>query len=228
MGKFERLLNKAFDELHITPMNQYSLRRHLDTLKKKDVETYRHSVRLSKLGIKVANYLNIDPKPLFFAGALHDLGKVMIDEELLKKRKEFTEEDMEVMKSHPLYSYELLKDVHPYTAAIVVRHHLYQENSYPKDIPEAKFSEEVMRKIDIYSEILAVIDCYDASRTRINEKFLEKKRLTPEEVKTYLLKTHSGQTELIHKLYDAKIFSLKENMISPVYNGLKRWWQNTN
>ena len=81
-------------------------------------------------------HLNI--KALFYAGALHDIGKALTDPNVLKKIDGFTVQDMKEMKKHVEYSYRLLRGFYEYTAEIVRLHHYFQENGYGVRMPASK------------------------------------------------------------------------------------------
>lgn len=206
MEILEEKLENAFVELEISQTNQESIKNYLNILKKKDKDTYEHSIRVGLLGVKIAEYTNLNKKVLFFAGVLHDIGKVLIDSKLLKKTEGFNDKDMEEMKNHPEYAYKMLKGVHEFSAAIALRHHKFQENGYPKEIPDFKipFSENTEESINNYAKILSLIDSYDALKTRINDK--EKRRLREDEVKSLLLNKNSDKIYFIEDLYKNKIF----------------------
>ena len=197
----EEKLDGAFTELRIDRKNQKSIKNYLNILKAKDYATYAHSIRVGLLGARIAKHLGMSQKALLFAGTLHDLGKIMVEPEVLKKTEKFGEKDMEVMKKHPEYSYDILKEIHPFSAEIAVRHHEYQENSYPSKLPESKieFSWATKFKIDKYSEILAYADFYDAT-TRDDGKF-GNFPLTNDEVKSIMQEEYPLHRYLIENLF---------------------------
>jgi len=207
MANLESQLEKAYAKLGISTKNQASISTYLNLLKLKDQNTYEHSIRVGLLGIKVAEHYNLDPKPMFYAGTLHDVGKILIDQKILKKTKKFSKKDMKEMKKHAKYSYQLLAGVHQFSAEIALRHHAYQSERYPKKIkkPKIKFAEDTLSKIESYAKIFSITDFYDAINTRTNQKF-KKEKLKPEEIKSIILKTYPCQIETIEKLYSNKIF----------------------
>lgn len=210
MTSLEKNLEKAYTQLEISPKNQGSINTYLTLLKIKDQPTYEHCIRVGLLGIKVAEHYNLDPKALFYAGTLHDIGKILINPELLKKKCKFNKKDMKEMKRHSGYSYKLLTGVHEFSAQIALRHHQYQQEKYPKKLQKSKIklSKSTKSDIKLYARILSVIDFYDAITTRDDHKF-GKKKLNPEEIKKLIIKNHSDQELLINKLYADKIFRIE-------------------
>ncbi|MDD3102135.1 MAG: HD domain-containing protein [Patescibacteria group bacterium] len=206
----EKLLYQRIDQFNIDPNQQNSLKEYLNWIKRKDTATYNHSLRVGLTGALVAESLKIDPKPFFYAGLLHDLGKVAIDEEILQKTEKFTEQDMETMKSHPLYGYFLLKDDFPFSAEILLRHHYFGEKKYPQNLPELNFtaSPETIKIIEKYAKILSIIDFYDAASTRTDRNSDITKKLKPAEIHQLLIKTYSDEDEkeIINHLYQQGVF----------------------
>lgn len=207
MKSLEEQLEKAYTQLELSPKNQGSINAYLSLLKLKDQYTYEHSIRVGLLGIKTAQHYNLDQKAMFCAGALHDVGKILISPKTLKKTKKYNKKEMEEMKKHAEYSHQLLTGVHEFSAEIALRHHRYQPERYPKKLKksEVKFSENTRSKIELHAKILSIIDFYDAITTRKNQKF-KKKKLKPEEIKCIILKTYPCQTQIIEGLYSNKIF----------------------
>ncbi len=207
MSFIEEKLEDAFVKLEISQKNINSLRHYLNLLKIKDIPTYEHSGRVALLGIEVAEYLHIEKKALFFPGLLHDIGKIEIDSELLKK-KAFDKKDMEIMKYHPIYSYHILKDIHLFSAEVALRHHKFQKENYPIGLLEKKTQLPTRLNLffDSYARILSLIDFYDAAKTRENDKFKTKRKLTKTEVKQRLLEEKKDFKNIIERLYSEGIF----------------------
>ncbi|PYB76959.1 HD-GYP domain-containing protein [Rhizobium wuzhouense] len=81
-------------------------------LKSKDETTYVHSLAVSGMMTLLGNALNVDEEMvgvLGVAGMLHDIGKLLIPNEILTKPGELTRAEREVIRSHPEVGYQLLK-----------------------------------------------------------------------------------------------------------------------
>ena len=205
MADLEEQLEEAFIELGISKRNRDSVLSYLNILKNKDMTTYEHLIRVGLISIKIAKHIKLDAKALFFAGILHDVGKILIEPEVLKKNEDYTEEDRKEMNKHPEYTYRMLRGVHEFSAAIAVRHHKFQENGYPEVIPKFRisFSKDTEKKIDYYARILSIADFYDAAINRDNERF--GKKLSPEEIKVVLLNKDPDIALIIENLYESKV-----------------------
>ena len=218
MGSLENQLEEEFANLKISGANQKYVRHYLGLIQGKDTPTYEHSARLAILGARAAECLGpaIDPKTMFFAGALHDIGKIAIEEEILQKTEGFNAEDMKKMEAHPIISYLLLERIDPCSAEIALRHHHHQENGYPSDEEIERLSkltngEKV--KIEFYSLIFSLLDVYDAATTRKNDKH-NGDVLTPEEARLMLIDKNPEMEKEINTLYDGGVLG-NGNIILP-------------
>ncbi len=204
----EDKLQVKMDKLEIDQTRQKSLRHYLDWIKKADKDTYKHSLRVGLLGARAAKVLDLDPNPLFYAGLLHDLGKVLIDPKVVKKQGKFSEKDMEEMKKHPLYGYYLLRQDHNFSAQILLRHHRFGPKEYPKNLPEPKvsYNKETEKLIEKYAKILSIIDFYDAASTRIDRTDDAKGKITRAGIYQMLAENYPDDRVIVDKLYKYNIF----------------------
>lgn len=133
----------------------------LGPLKKHDPDTYYHSVRVADLAFKISKKLNFserDQKYVYFGGLLHDIGKLKIDKEILRKPGKLTIDEWEQIKLHPVFGYEILENqsfIHKEIMCIVLFHHERINGSgYPY-----RFSNNM---IPLNAQIVAVADAFDA------------------------------------------------------------------
>lgn len=213
MVTLEEQLEGAFVELDIAQKHRNSVKVYLDVLRAKDTATYEHCIRVGLLTARMARHMHLDAKALFFAGTLHDIGKTLIEPELLQKTEGFDEKDMGQMKKHPEYSYKLLRGVHEFSAEIVLRHHRFQKDGYPRRLPKQKvgFSKNTLLMIDFFARMLSLADFYDAISLRVNDKFGEKRKLDEPEIKSIMLMKNHDQRRLIEDLYVNGIFGEDAN-----------------
>jgi len=95
---------------------------------------------------------------LYLAGALHDIGKLTIPNEILEKPDKLSEEEFEVMKTHAYASYMILKDLTdiPDVVSWACMHHEKLDSSgYPfgKGADELGKNERLLCCIDIYQAL---------------------------------------------------------------------------
>jgi response regulator RpfG family c-di-GMP phosphodiesterase len=210
MEKLEEKLEAKFDEFELVKQQRDSLNLYLGIVRKRDEETWEHSVRVGILGSDVAEFTHIvEPKGLFYPGLLHDIGKSMVNPKSLKKKKGFGPQDMEELKKHVEYGYNLLRGIHDFSARVLLFHHYFQENGYPETIPATEFdtSKGTNALIVYCGRLLSIVDFYDAAQNRKNEKFVPSALELPDsqKVKQTLLKFNPDQKYLIGELYKAEI-----------------------
>ncbi|MBU2589466.1 MAG: HD domain-containing protein [Nanoarchaeota archaeon] len=216
MAILEELLDKKFQELEINESQKDILKFYLDFIKEKDYTTYSHSIRVGLLGAEVASFLDTNPNVFLYAGLLHDIGKLDIEDEVLKKKFGFNEEDYEKIKEHPVQSYNYIKHFNPFAAEVVLRHHRHQEIAYPEILPESMFQNSTKVLIAYYSRVLSLVDYYDALINRRNKDDRFKDANTKEKKKKILLENNPDQSTLINHLYEAGIFG------NGIFNSLDR------
>jgi HD-GYP domain-containing protein (c-di-GMP phosphodiesterase class II) len=74
----ESVVDKGFLELDVTKENRESVESFLKVIELKDKATYLHSLRTGLLATVIAESLDKNPKPMFYAGLLHDVGKITL------------------------------------------------------------------------------------------------------------------------------------------------------
>lgn len=129
-------------------------------LELRDKETQGHSQRVVELSLKVAKAFGIDDADLvhFQRGAfLHDIGKMVIPDEILHKPGPLSDEEWVIMRQHPVYAYKMLKDIDYLKPALVIPHY-HQERWDGSGYPEGLVGEA----IPLAARIFAVVDVWDA------------------------------------------------------------------
>ena len=196
----------TLDELDLTNEIRDNLYSYIEMLGAHDPATCEHCLRVSVRGVRVAKFLNLDPKPMFYAGLLHDFGKVKVNSEVLNKIKGFSEEDFKEVRKHPLVGYFILRKVFPFSAEVLLRHHRFQENAYPKRLPKSSCCLREQQLIERYARLLALVDFYDALITRPNEFLPQGMPSSRDSTKTYMIQHNPDQKELINQLFLLEIF----------------------
>ncbi|HLF86524.1 MAG TPA: HD domain-containing phosphohydrolase [Nitrospiria bacterium] len=126
----------------------------------KDSYTNGHSERMFQYSLAVAEILNLPEEErllLKYATALHDIGKIGVDESILRKPSRLTPEEFEEIKTHPAKGASIIKEVDFLSSAapIIYHHHeRYDGKGYPGGLAGGQ--------IPIGSRIVAVLDTYDA------------------------------------------------------------------
>jgi HD-GYP domain-containing protein (c-di-GMP phosphodiesterase class II) len=133
----------------------------LARLKTADDYTFMHSVAVCALMIALARKLGLDEqqtRDAGMAGLLHDLGKAMIPIEILNKPGKLTDEEFDLVKTHPEEGHKLLLGgigISEMTRDVCLHHHEKIDGSgYPK-----RLNGETM---SLFAKMGAVCDVYDA------------------------------------------------------------------
>ena len=130
----------------------------------KDKYTHGHSTRVAEYARKIAEKAGKSEKfceEIYFAGLLHDVGKIGIQDAIINKEGKLTDEEFSIIKKHPVIGKQILSSISksPYLSVAANFHHeKYNGRGYPEglkgeDIPEI-------------ARIIAVADAYDAMTSK--------------------------------------------------------------
>jgi putative nucleotidyltransferase with HDIG domain len=151
----------------------------------KDEYTRNHSFRVAHYAAAIARELKWDDhdvEAIYVAGLLHDIGKIIIDNRLINKGGDLTQQEREAIRRHPEVSYDILTKIKlPWKqVAHFIRHHHERPDGsgYPDSLADEDLSDG--------AKILALADAFDAMTTdrpyraklRVNEAVREIKRCT--------------------------------------------------
>ncbi len=131
------------------------------TLELKDPYTRGHSERVASyalLFIKELGNLSIEEqKSFYYACLLHDIGKVHIPDSILMKPGKLTNEEFEIIKTHPVVGADAVKDVEGIkdNISVILSHH---ERWDGKGYPDGLKGEE----IPLLARVTAIADSFDA------------------------------------------------------------------
>ena len=122
---------------------------------------YNHSVHVAFLNGLMGKWLGLSEKEieeLVYVGFVHDIGKTKIPKEVLDKPGKLTDEEFEVIKMHPIHSFNILvqSGIKDPNILMSVRAHHEKTNGtgYPDGLP--------YEKIPYYARITTISDIYDA------------------------------------------------------------------
>jgi putative nucleotidyltransferase with HDIG domain len=168
-----------------------------DAIEKRDPYTGGHTQRVTLYSQAIAKYLQLKPlekKWLKIASLLHDIGKIGVEDDILKKRERLSPEEFNIIKRHSDMGAEILEHVRQLREIVPgVRYH--HEHVNGKGYPDGLRGKE----IPILAKIVAVADTYDAMTTDRPYRKAMEKELAVEE-----LKICSG-TQLDKKVVEAFI-----------------------
>lgn len=178
----------------------------------KDMETADHINRVREYVETFSLYLGLDARTAReygYSSMMHDVGKIGIPDSILTKPGPLTEQEWQIMRTHPIKGKEILgnKPFFRHAADIAVAHHeRYDGSGYPYGLRG--------QQIPYSARIVAVIDVYDALRSRrpykapwteeatCNElQRLAGHQLDPHLVNKFLKLTQSGELGRIRQTY---------------------------
>ncbi|XPF93716.1 HD-GYP domain-containing protein [Colwellia sp. RE-S-Sl-9] len=120
-----------------------------------------HSLNVSILMTILCKHMNIERKvmeELALGAFLHDIGKVLIPDNILNKPGRFTDEEYEIMKTHVLLGVKVLEDtpnLPDIVMSVVKEHHERLDGKgYPYKL--------AAKEISVYGRMIAIVDSYDA------------------------------------------------------------------
>lgn len=141
----------------------------LHNLRDYNDSVYMHSLNVALICNTLATWMRLSPEEIKLAtagGLLHDIGKVMIPEEILNKKEKLDNHERLILKEHVVKGYELVKDknLDPHIKNCILMHHeMHDGSGYPLGLKG--------NKIDSMASIVTVANIYDEyTSSRPNRK----------------------------------------------------------
>jgi len=132
----------------------------ISSIDAKDPYTCGHSDRVARIAVRLAKELNCDARmveALYLSGLLHDIGKIGINDAVLRKPGNLTSEEYEHIKTHVSIGHRILRDLRKLDEVlpVVLHHHESWDGSgYPQGLAGDA--------IPLSARIVSVADAYDA------------------------------------------------------------------
>ena len=129
----------------------------------KDPYTRGHSERVSRFSMAIAQRLGLsdeEVEKIRISALLHDVGKIAIDDNILKKPAALTDEEYEVMKGHPQKGYKIMSQIpamKEFLPGMYMHHEMVNGMGYPQGLKG--------EEIPLMGKIVAVADTFDAMTT---------------------------------------------------------------
>jgi putative nucleotidyltransferase with HDIG domain len=169
----------------------------------RDHETSGHSFRVSLYATSLAKALGIhgtELKAIEWGSLLHDVGKMVVPDEILRKMGPLTPEEWHIMKQHPTWGFDMLAEVsflQPAALDIIYSHHeRWDGKGYPRGLSGGE--------IPLAARIFAVVDTYDAitsdrpyRRARSHQVALgELQRVAGQQLDPWMVESFAGLPEV--------------------------------
>lgn len=152
LSEVDKILSQTRNSLHLIDM--------LQCLRGFDDMTYMHSMNVALICNVIGSWLGLPQEELdvlVISGLLHDIGKLRIPAEIISKPGKLTDEEFEIIRSHPKLGYDILqpKDLDERVKEAALQHHERMNGSgYPRKLRG--------NAINNFSSIVAIADVYDA------------------------------------------------------------------
>ena len=198
INKYQHDEQKSKEQLD--RMNTNIIRALTHTIDAKDRYTSGHSQRVADYSLAIAKRMgksSEEQKIIYYAGLLHDVGKIRVSEEIINKPGKLIEEEFNQIRVHPVSGYHILKDIHEdvrIAYGAKYHHERYNGKGYPNGL-EGENIPEIAR-------IIGVADAYDAMAS--NRSY---RNALPQEVVRSEIEKGRGQQ------FDARIADIMLQMI---------------
>jgi HD-GYP domain-containing protein (c-di-GMP phosphodiesterase class II) len=126
----------------------------------KDKYTRGHSERVARISVAIGKQLGLSAEELEtlrISALLHDVGKIAIDDNILKKPAALTSEEFEIMKTHPQKGYKIMSQIpamKEFLPGMYMHHEMVNGQGYPQGLTD--------REIPLQAKIVSVADTFDA------------------------------------------------------------------
>jgi HD-GYP domain-containing protein (c-di-GMP phosphodiesterase class II) len=134
-----------------------------NSIDSKDSYTRGHSQRVADLSVEIGRELKLterELKQLRYGGILHDIGKIGIVEAILLKKSSLTDEEMKVMRTHPMIGDGIIQPVSflkEVRSAVRCHHEWWNGSGYPDKLKG--------EQIPFIARVVACADTWDACTT---------------------------------------------------------------
>jgi HD-GYP domain-containing protein (c-di-GMP phosphodiesterase class II) len=126
----------------------------------KDKYTRGHSERVARISVAIGKQLGLaseELETLRISALLHDVGKIAIDDNILKKPAALTNEEFEIMKTHPQKGYKIMSQIpamKDFLPGMYMHHEMVNGKGYPQGLTD--------KEIPLQAKIVSVADTFDA------------------------------------------------------------------
>lgn len=200
VNKFSEIVDELVDEITV----KKELNNSIMEFRNHDEYTYQHCLSVANLSISAGISMGLNKKMLHdigMAGFLHDMGKLRIPSEIINKPGKLTTGEFTLMKKHPLFAMEMLKNQvsDEILEGIGCHHEKVDGTGYP-------FGKK-QDDISLYGRILSICDVYHA----LSSDRSYRKSCFPNEVMEYMMGNADIQFD-----YDILCIFLKSVVAFPV------------
>ncbi len=150
---------KRFDDLQ-TNFTKELITSIIKIMEMYDLYTKGHSENVAKLASAIAKEMDLSKSMIrdtYWAGLVHDIGKLLIPINILNKKEKLTDKEFKLIKKHPVWGNTALnssKILKPISKYLLHHHERWDGRGYPEGLKA--------NEIPLISQILGVADAWDA------------------------------------------------------------------
>ncbi len=150
---------KRFDDLQ-TNFTKELITSIIKIMEMYDLYTKGHSENVARLASAIAKEMDLSKKIIkdtYWAGLVHDIGKLLIPLDIINKKEKLSDKEYELIKKHPVWGNKALRSskiLKPIAKYILHHHERWDGNGYPEKLKGDQ--------IPLISQILSAADAWDA------------------------------------------------------------------
>ncbi|MEP7212396.1 MAG: HD domain-containing phosphohydrolase [Acidobacteriota bacterium] len=159
----------------------------------KDKYTRGHSERVSRISVAIGKQMEMgaeELETLRISALLHDVGKIAIDDSILKKPSALTDDEFAIMKTHPQKGYKIMSQIpamKDFLPGMYMHHEMVNGQGYPQGLTD--------KQIPLQAKIVSIADTFDAMTI---DRPYQKGMLLPDALKRI--------GELVGSRYDPNVY----------------------
>ncbi len=144
----------------VLEINREIIRSLAKAVEAKDSYTKGHSDQVAYYGVKLGRKLSLTSEELdnlYWAGILHDVGKIGVPDNILNKNGRLSDEEFEIIKKHPVIGRDILAQIESMKDIVPIIYHHHERidgKGYPVGIKK--------ETIPFLARVISVVDAYDA------------------------------------------------------------------
>ncbi|MGQ9472628.1 MAG: sensor domain-containing diguanylate cyclase/phosphohydrolase [Candidatus Caldatribacteriaceae bacterium] len=159
------VIRRAEDEMYRQKLSEAKSSRSaiinalLKTLEAKSYETQIHTLRMQEIGLAIAEKLRLpdsEMNRLKVAIMLHDVGKIVLPEGILRKSGPLSPEEWELIKTHPEFGYRIVRSTQEFahvSEEVWSHHERWDGSGYPRGLKG--------EEIPLLARIITLVDAYE-------------------------------------------------------------------
>ena len=143
------------------------------SLEEKSLGTREHTERVTEYALNIGRVMKLKTSELdelILSAELHDIGKIAINEEVLLKKGNLTDEEFEIMKAHAEKGYRIINassELVNVAKCVLAHHEKYDGTGHPLGLKG--------KEIPVIARIINVADSYDVmTHDRVYKKAIKK------------------------------------------------------